>query len=98
MKRHFTLKRFLTAAMVLSMVSISLISITNTGGPPAGYSNAPSESNCTTCHSGSLVTSGTNYNNISLSGNFTGSGYIPDSTYTIELEYSQTGKPSLGIN
>ena len=96
MKKHFTLKRFLTAAMVLSMVSISLISITNTGGPPAGYSNAPSESNCTTCHSGSLVTSGTNYNNISLSGNFTGSGYIPDSTYTIELEYSQTGKTKFG--
>ncbi len=70
--------------------------IGNTGGAPAGYTNAPGESDCTSCHSGTLQTSGTNYNNISLIGDFTGGGYIPDSTYTITLTYTHTGKRKFG--
>lgn len=96
MKKYFTLKRFLTSTMVLGMMSISLITMTNTGGPPGGYTNAPSESNCTSCHPGGLVTSGTNFNSVSLTGGFTGGGYIPDSTYTINLGYTQSGKTKFG--
>lgn len=70
--------------------------IGNTGGAPAGYTNAPGESDCTSCHSGTLQISGTNYNNISLTGDFTGGGYIPDSTYTITLTYTHTGKRKFG--
>ncbi|MDB9883420.1 T9SS type A sorting domain-containing protein, partial [Bacteroidia bacterium] len=37
-----------------------------------------------------------NFNNISLTSNFTGGGYIPDSTYTITLTYTHTGKSKFG--
>ncbi|MDC3407375.1 PKD domain-containing protein [Bacteroidia bacterium] len=81
---------------LIALVFIHQKSVTYTGGAPGGYSNAPNESNCTSCHNGTLQTSGTNFNNISLSNNFTGGGYIPDSTYTITLNYSHTGKSKFG--
>ncbi len=97
MKRLFTAKRFLTGLSILIMLGISLTTLTNSGGAPGGYTNAPSEANCTSCHTGSLQTTGTNYNNISLSGSFTGGGYIPDSSYTITLSYSHSGKSKFGF-
>ena len=96
MKKQFTPKRFLTSFIIASMVCITSVSLTNSGGAGGGNSNAPGENNCTQCHSGSLQTSGTNYNNISLSSNFTGNGYIPDSTYTITFSYTHTGKTRFG--
>lgn len=66
-------------------------------GPGPEYTNAPKESNCTSCHSGSLVTSGTNWNNIAMTSNFTGGGYIPDSTYTIKISFSQSGISKWGF-
>jgi hypothetical protein len=98
MNRPFTLKRFLTSIFVLAMMAISTSSLTNNGGPPGGYTNAPGENNCRSCHSGtSLQTTGTHYNNVSLTSNFTGNGYIPDSVYTIELKYVQSGVSKFGF-
>ena len=72
--------------------------IMNTSGPGPSYTNAPNESNCTSCHGGSIVTSGnSNLNNIRLNSNFTGNGYIPDSIYTMELTFKQTGKVKFGF-
>lgn len=60
-------------------------------GPNPSLTNAPSESNCTSCHSGSLITSGnSNLNKIFLETGFPGNGYVPDSTYTIALSYKET--------
>ena len=97
MKNIFTLKGFITGLIILTMVGVSTVTLTYTGGSPAARSNAPGESNCTSgCHSGTLQTSGTNFNNISLTSTFTGGGYIPDSTYTITLSYTHTGKSKFG--
>jgi hypothetical protein len=69
----------------------------NAGGPNPSLTNAPGESSCISCHGGSVVTSGSNLNNIRLKSNFTGNGYIPDSTYTMELTYKQTGIVKFGF-
>lgn len=68
-------------------------------GPGGGYTNAPNDlGNCTNCHGGSIVTSGnTNLSNIRLSSNFPGNGYVPDSTYTMELTFKQTGRTKFGF-
>jgi PKD repeat protein len=97
MNKIFTPKKILIAFFTVAMVSITSVSLTNSGGAQGGRTNAPGESDCTSCHSGTLQTSGTNYNNISLTNNFTGGGYIPDSTYTITLSYTQSGKSKFGM-
>jgi hypothetical protein len=88
---------------VVFICSVSLIVRTNTSGPGWSLTNAPitsstKESNCTNCHSSfSLQTSGANHGRINLSNNFTGNGYIPDSSYTLILGYKETGKSKFGF-
>ena len=88
---------------VVFICSVSLIVRTNTSGPGWSLTNAPitsstKESNCTNCHiSFSLQTSGTNHGRINLGNNFTGNGYIPDSSYTLILGYKETGKSKFGF-
>ncbi|MCC6818769.1 MAG: hypothetical protein IT245_07760, partial [Bacteroidia bacterium] len=74
----------------LAFIIVLTSAVMSASGPSAPYSNAPNESNCTQCHSGSLITSGTSWNSVRLSGNFTGNGYIPDSTYDIVLSHKQS--------
>lgn len=85
--------------LTIAIIGISIYSINSkVNGLAYPYTGAPSESNCTSCHATyTLQTSGTNYNKISFSGNFTGSGYIPDSTYTITVTYKETGKKIFGF-
>ncbi len=98
MNLPITPKRFLTSIVIMAMVGISTVSLTNSGGAPGGYTNAPGENNCTSCHSGTLQTqTSTYYSNISLTSNFTGNGYIPDSTYSITLKYVHSGKSKFGF-
>ena len=68
-----------------------------TSGPSTGYTGAPSESTCTSCHSGSAISSGTQWNRIRLKTNFTGGGYIPDSTYTFTLSHVESGISTFGF-
>jgi hypothetical protein len=88
---------------VIFICSASLIVRTNTSGPSWSLTHAPitsstRESNCTNCHNSfSLQTSGTNHGRINLSNNFTGNGYIPDSSYTLILGYKETGKSKFGF-
>jgi|GEM_PF-419023 len=91
MKKNY--KYFLLiATLVVGVLSlISYQAITYTGGPSGGLTNAPGENSCTSCHSGSLITSGTNWGNISLTTDIPGTGYIPDSVYTITLAQSVSG-------
>jgi len=91
------IKKFTTVIFTVFLCSISYVSMTNSGGPGPQYSNAPKEGNCTSCHSGSLVTSGTDWNKISLSSKFTGNGYIPDSVYSITIAYNQSGISKWGF-
>lgn len=93
MKKYYQI--LLTGLIFITVLSSAVM---NVNGPGGGYSNAPSESNCTSCHGGSIITSGnSNLNNLRLGGNFTGNGYIPDSTYTIEITYKQTGRSKFGL-
>ena len=71
--------------------------INNANGPGGGYTNAPSESSCVSCHGGSLITTGTQLNSLRFKGNFTGSGYIPDSTYNLEVTFKQSGRSKFGF-
>lgn len=92
----------LKSTFILMFLATALFVKTNTGGPGWSYTNAPitsssKEANCTNCHgSFSLQTSGTNHSRIRLTGNFTGNGYIPDSTYTILLTYKESNKSKFG--
>ena len=86
------IKKITLFIFISILCSVSYYSISNGNGPAEEMTNAPSEGNCTSCHnSGSLITSGSNWNNISLTSNFTGNGYIPDSVYDITISYSQSG-------
>lgn len=91
------LKGFLVISSILVLVSLSIYSVSYSGGPPASHTNAPNENNCTACHTGTLVTSGTNWDNIKLSGNLHQGGYIPDSTYTLTLKYKHKGISTFGF-
>lgn len=82
---------FISIVVVGDLISYST-------GPSGGYTSAPSESNCTSCHTSySLQTSGTQWDRIALKNNFTGGGYIPDSTYTLTLTYAETGISCFGF-
>ncbi|MDG2455935.1 MAG: T9SS type A sorting domain-containing protein [Bacteroidia bacterium] len=101
MKKINTSKFITGAVAFLGLTIISFPSTTYTGGAPASYTNAPTtgtnrEANCTSCHAGVLQTTGTNYNNVDFTGSFTGGGYIPDSTYTLTLSYTHSGKTKFG--
>lgn len=92
--------RFVKYSLLSGMfIASSVMTIrSSTGGLSSAYTGAPSESTCTSCHSTySLQTSGTNYNKIKLTGNFTSGGYIPDSTYRITVTYRETGKTKYGF-
>ncbi|MEN9346290.1 MAG: hypothetical protein RLZZ60_1759 [Bacteroidota bacterium] len=90
---------FLKSSLIaLAFIVVLCSAIMNLSGPGAGYSNAPGDFNCTSCHTSSIITSNnSNLNNIRLNGNFTGNGYIPDSTYSMELTFKQTGKVKYGF-
>ncbi len=84
--------------IILSFFIILTSAINNANSPGAGYSNAPSDGNCTSCHGGSIITSSNaQLNKILLKTNFPGNGYVPDSTYTMELSYKQTSISKFGM-
>lgn len=93
-------KTLLRIGFLSGFIGVFFVAHTNQNSPGGGYTNAPSESNCSqsSCHTGSsLVTSGTNWNRIKLSDNFTGGGYIPDTTYELVLTYKETGMSRSGF-
>lgn len=83
--------------MILGVAYGGVASVLYSSGPPSSMTNAPGESNCTSCHSGSLNPTPGNLANLTLTGNYTGGGYIPDSTYTLTLSYSQSGINRFGF-
>lgn len=81
MKLTFT-RSFLKYGILMSMLAISTVTYTNQNGPGPGLTGAPGDGNCTSCHSGSPVTSGTAFDAIALTGLPVG-GYAPGTTYTL---------------
>lgn len=85
------IKKITTLLFTAALCCTSYLSMTSTAGPGASYTNAPNEGNCTNCHSGSLISSGSTWNNLTFTSNFTGNGYIPDSTYTLKVAHTVSG-------
>ncbi|MDX5321310.1 MAG: PKD domain-containing protein [Bacteroidota bacterium] len=83
--------------LVLGAAYVTLASALSSNNPPSAMTNAPNESNCTSCHSGSLNPTPANLANLTLTGAFTGGGYLPDSTYTLTLSYAQSGINKFGF-
>jgi len=97
MMKNFTHLAVFSIFIILLLILISYQAITYSGGPNAGLTNAPGENNCTSCHSGSLITSGSNWSNIVLNTNIPATGYLPDSIYNITLSHSQSGINTWGF-
>jgi PKD repeat protein len=75
----------------IALTTISISVFTNSGGPPLANTAAPGDGNCTGCHSGSLITSGTDWNNFSITSTIPGTGYVPGTTYTITITHTVSG-------
>jgi PKD repeat protein len=63
---------------------LSLTVFTYSSNPPAANAGDPGNGNCTSCHGGSAITSGTAWSSIALTGLPT-NGYIPSTTYTLTI-------------
>ncbi len=95
--KHQYIRGIAVSILCLVLFITTFDAFTSTNQPPTGYTGAPSESNCTSCHSGTVITSGSNWNNITLSTNIPATGYVPDSTYNITLSHTQSGIVKFGF-
>ena len=95
MKKHS--KTIVLLSSILILLFCSFYALTDSGGPPSGNTNAPGDDNCTQCHYGTLVTTGSNWNNVSLSSNIPSTGYVPNTVYTMTLSHTQTGISLFGF-
>ncbi len=91
--KNITLVKWL---VTFSLLAISYTSFNSSSSPPTGNSGAPSEGNCTGCHNGSAVTSGTNWDAINISG-LPASGYTPGTTYTLTVNGSSAATAKNGL-
>jgi PKD repeat protein len=90
MKISTLLKKIIPGSVFLAILIHWLSLYANTSGPGGGYTGAPKESNCTSCHSGSVKATKTL---IDLTG-IPSSGYILKDTFHMVISYlhSTTGK------
>ncbi|MBI2966463.1 MAG: hypothetical protein HYY40_01440 [Bacteroidetes bacterium] len=73
----------LTTVSLLLLIAFSFLSYL--AGPPAGTTNAPSETTCSTnqfCHGG-FPDTGTGFAEITLMGGIPAAGYVPGQTYSV---------------
>ncbi len=94
-KTHiFRFVAFCIVAFAILIYSLKLKGY-GSGASIAGYTNAPSESNCTSCHSGTLQS---NPAAMIHNTSFIGSGYFPDSTYSMTLAFKNSGTSKFGFS
>lgn len=85
-----TLFIFFTAALLIVFNSV----FSYRTGPPTGLTGAPSEGDCTSCHSGTAVS---NSSSIRVITNMTNGQYIPDSTYQIIIRGKKSACTRFGF-
>lgn len=91
------IKKITTLLFVVIICSVSYYSVSNSSGPQPQYTNAPTDiGSCVSCHSGSLITTGSDHDKISMTmksvkTGATKTGYNVDSTYLITISYNQSG-------
>ena len=61
MKTSLVVSRLATLLVLAAVIfgPVSYVTPATTGGPPSGFTNAPREGNCTSCHGGFALNSGT---------------------------------------
>lgn len=82
--------------MVSAICFVSLSVFTSSSNPPAANAGEPTGTNCTSCHSGSPVTSGTSWSAIALTG-LPANGYVPGTTYILTLNGSTAATSKNGF-
>jgi len=96
---------FVSTGSILSVIFLSILSVISfqvisyDTGPPAGYSNAPGDLNCTSCHNDyPLQTSGPTWGNITLTSSASNfSSFVHGTTYTFTLSFSDTASTEFGF-
>jgi hypothetical protein len=86
-------KIFICLAASALIVGLNFRASTSSSTPPPGYSGAPGQTNCTSCHSGT-VNSGSG--SVTLSG-LPSSGYTPGAQYTITINITDASKVRFGF-
>ncbi len=96
------MRKFLPFLFISSLFSVGIILMnqnmanSNTGGPGGGYSGAPNENTCRTCHSGASLNGGLAID--SISSNIPSTGFVGGETYTITAHINQpTGASKFGF-
>ncbi|MFY0672704.1 MAG: T9SS type A sorting domain-containing protein [Bacteroidia bacterium] len=97
MKKGFSTNRLIKALLVVGLVFVVQQVISYTNNPPVRTTGAPNEGNCTSCHTGTAITSGTNYNDLEITTNMSNDEYLPDSVYDITISYSESGRSKFGF-
>ncbi|MBI3143446.1 MAG: T9SS type A sorting domain-containing protein [Bacteroidetes bacterium] len=97
MNQRNYLKWTISGMITLCCTLYSVHTISYTNNPPLSRTGAPGEANCTACHSGTAITSGTEYNNLKITTNMKNGEYIPDSTYKVTVDYTESGKSKFGF-
>jgi hypothetical protein len=89
-------KTKVTALFICVMIFYSGFVFTNSGSPGGGYTNAPGENNCSNCHASSL-SSGSIWNNITLTSTVPFSSFIGGNTYSLTLSFSDINSVKYGF-
>jgi PKD repeat protein len=82
--------------VILIIITNCYRSFTSAYGPGGGYSNAPGESNCTSCHSGSSINTSSSLITLTTNGSSM-LKYKTDSTYTIKVTATRSGTVKWGF-
>jgi hypothetical protein len=92
------MKKVVTILFTLALLMISAKSFTYRSGGVAGYTNAPSDANCTSCHSGTALNRSTTPPADLKLANTGTAGYEADSTYTLKVSYKESSITRFGFS
>lgn len=96
--KNVRLSVWVSSALFLLCLTASKLTLTYSGtNPPAGYTGAPNDVSCTSCHSGTAITSGALYDSVKFTLGRPKLEYIPDSTYTVTISYSDNNQNKYGF-
>lgn len=83
--------------LLVSFISLAQLVHTYSGGAPSGYSGAPGEGSCTSCHGGTAITSGTTWNNLTLTRTGGLNAILPNSSNTLTLNLASGTSTDFGF-
>lgn len=98
MKSFFTASGLKRSVVIFAILLMAENVFTSASGPATGYTDAPGESDCTGCHAGSPITSGSDWSNIVLAK--TGgslSSIAPNSSNAMTLSFSSSSSTKFGF-